>query len=180
VLADIFAPEADAGTRAAFTQYQREAAAPETARAMLALSYEVDIGDALALIRAPTLVLHRDRDRAAPLAQGRMLAELIGGARFELLSGRAHLPYIGDVDALAAAIRRFLGLPALRRRAVPTLTPRQREVAALIAEGLTNRDIAARLYITERSAESHVERIRDRMGFRSRSQIAAWFVATSF
>ena len=107
-----------------------------------------------------------------------MLAELIGGARFELLSGRAHLPYIGDVDALAAAIRRFLGLPALRRRAVPTLTPRQREVAALIAEGLTNRDIAARLYITERSAESHVERIRDRMGFRSRSQIAAWFVAT--
>jgi DNA-binding CsgD family transcriptional regulator len=51
-------------------------------------------------------------------------------------------------------------------------------VAALIADGLPNREIAARLGITERSAESHVERIRDRMGFRSRAQIAAWHVAT--
>jgi DNA-binding CsgD family transcriptional regulator len=87
------------------------------------------------------------------------------------------LPYIGDADSLARAIRRFLGLPALRRSTGPALTPRQREVAALIADGLTNRQIAERLYITERSAESHVERIRDRLGFRSRSQIAAWFVA---
>jgi DNA-binding CsgD family transcriptional regulator len=62
---------------------------------------------------------------------------------------------------------------------LPRLTPRQREVAALVADGLPNREIAARLGITERSAESHVERIRDRMGFRSRSQIAAWHVATT-
>jgi pimeloyl-ACP methyl ester carboxylesterase/DNA-binding CsgD family transcriptional regulator len=178
VLADIFAPEADAATKTAFTRYQRDSASPETARDMLALSYQVDVSDALPQIQVPTLVLHRDRDRAAPLEQGRMLAELIPGARFEILPGRAHLPYIGDVDALAAAVRRFLGLPQLRRPAVPTLTPRQREVAALVTEGLTNREIAARLCITERSAESHVERIRDRMGFRSRSQIAAWFVAT--
>lgn len=129
-------------------------------------------------IQAPTLVIHRDRDRAAPLAQGRALAQAIPGARFEVLPGRAHLPYIGDADALARLIRRFLGLPAQRRRAAVTLTQRQREVAALIAEGMTNREIAARLTITERSAESHVERIRDRMGFRSRSQIAAWFVAS--
>jgi DNA-binding CsgD family transcriptional regulator len=45
--------------------------------------------------------------------------------------------------------------------------------------GRTNRDIAAQLSISERTAESHVERIRQRLGFRSRSQIAAWFVATS-
>jgi DNA-binding CsgD family transcriptional regulator len=50
-------------------------------------------------------------------------------------------------------------------------------VAALVTEGLTNREIADRLHITERSAESHVERIRIRLGFRSRSQIAAWFAA---
>ncbi len=94
-----------------------------------------------------------------------------------MLPGRTHLPYIGDADALVRVIRGFLGLPALRRPVVPTLTARQREVAALVSEGLPNREIAARLHITERSAESHVERIRLRMGFRSRSQIAAWFVA---
>ena len=75
-------------------------------------------------------------------------------------------------------MRRFLGLPPLRRSVPTGLTARQTEVAALVAEGLTNREIAGRLTITERSAESHVERIRLRLGFRSRSQIAAWYVAT--
>jgi pimeloyl-ACP methyl ester carboxylesterase len=178
VLAEIFAPEADAATRAALSRYQREASSAALARSMLALCYQVDIAGLLPRIAAPTLVVHRDRDRAAPLAQGRLLAESIPGARLEVLPGRAHLPYIGDVDALARVIRRFLGLPSLRRRAAPGLTPRQREVAALVTQGMTNREIAARLSITERSAESHVERIRDRMGFRSRSQIAAWFVAS--
>jgi pimeloyl-ACP methyl ester carboxylesterase/DNA-binding CsgD family transcriptional regulator len=177
VLGDIFAPGADAGTRAAFTGYMREAASPETACSLLALSYHVDVSDILPQVQAPTLVIHRDRDRAAPLRQGRALAEGIPGACLEVLPGRAHLPFIGDADALAAVIRRFLGLSSLRRPAVPTLTPRQREVAALVAEGLTNREIGTRLFITERSAESHIERIRDRMGFRSRAQIAAWHVA---
>lgn len=177
VLADIFMPGADAGARAIFTRYQRESAPAATARDILAMCYDVDISGVLSRIAAPTLVLHRDRDRAAPLDQGRALAAGITGARFELLSGQAHLPYVGDVDGFARAVRRFLGLPALRRGAVPTLTVRQREVAALVTEGLTNREIAGRLHITERSAESHIERICLRMGFRARSQIAAWYAA---
>lgn len=178
VLADIFAPDADAPTRRAYTTYQRESATMQTVRGLLALCYELDITADLAAITAPALVVHRDRDRAAPLAHGQALAQGIPGARLEVLPGRSHLPYIGDADALVAVIRRFLGLAALRRSAAPVLTARQREVAALVTAGLTNREIAARLSITERSAESHVERIRDRLGFRSRSQIAAWFTAT--
>ena len=177
VLADIFAPDADTAVRADFTRYQRESASAETALSMLALCYEVDIAALLPMIQAPTLVLHRDRDRAAPLEEGRRLAAGVPGAELEVLSGRSHVPYVGDVDALARAIRRFLGLPALRRSVLPSVTVRQREVAALVTEGLTNRDIATRLGISERSAESHVERIRDRLGFRSRAQIAAWFAA---
>src|SRR5689334_491948 len=56
----------------------------------------------------------------------------------------------------------------------PNLTRREREVALLVAQGLTNREIASRLFISERTAESHVEQIRGKLGFRSRSQIAAW------
>ena len=177
VLADIFAPGVDARTRATFARYQRASASASTARDLLALSYEVDVSEALRSIRVPTTVLHREHDRAVPFAQGRAAAELIPGARLVALPGRAHLPYVGDVDALAREVRRSLGLGALRGHALPTLTPRQREVAALVADGMTNREIAARLTITERSAESHIERICARMGFRSRSQIAAWYSA---
>ena len=177
VLADIFAPSADAVTRGAFTRYQRQAASAQTARGMLAAAYELDVTDQLAQITAPTLVVHRDRDRAAPLEQGRALAAGIPGARLEILAGRDHLPYIGDAVALAASIRRFLRLPPPQGGSVATLTARQQQVARLVAEGRTNREIAAELTITERSAESHVERIRDRLGFRSRSQLAAWYSA---
>jgi pimeloyl-ACP methyl ester carboxylesterase len=177
VLADIFAPDADAATRAAFVRYQGEATTPQTARAMLALAYDLDITDLLAKIQAPTLVVHRDHDRAAPVEQGRLLAAGIPDARLEVLPGRNHLPYIGDQDAIVQALRRFLGLSPLRSVPGASVTPRQYEVAQLVAQGLTNRDIAGRLGISERSAESHVERIRDRLGFRSRSQIAAWIVA---
>jgi pimeloyl-ACP methyl ester carboxylesterase/DNA-binding CsgD family transcriptional regulator len=178
LLADIFAPDADGPTRAAFANYQRESAPGETARAMLALAYEIDVVDLLPRVAAPALVLHRDRDRAVPLAEGRRLAGGIAGAAFEVVAGRSHLPYIGDREALTRPIRRFLGLPVRHRGAAPTLTARQRQVAALIADGRTNREIAARLGIAEKSAEAHVERIRHRMDFRSRSQIAAWYVAT--
>jgi DNA-binding CsgD family transcriptional regulator len=75
-------------------------------------------------------------------------------------------------------IRTFLGLPVDASTTPPTLTARQEQVAALVADGLTNREIGDRLGITERSAEGHLERIRLRLGFRSRAQIAAWSVAT--
>jgi DNA-binding CsgD family transcriptional regulator len=55
------------------------------------------------------------------------------------------------------------------------LTARQLQVAALVADGLTNRQIAERLGIQERSAEGHVERIRLRLGVSSRTRIAAWW-----
>jgi DNA-binding CsgD family transcriptional regulator len=123
-------------------------------------------------------VLHRERDRAAPLKQSQLIASRIGGARLVELPGRSHLPYIGDVDALVGEIRRFLGLRSRRRSAAPSLTKRQKEVAELVSQGLTNRDIAERLGIDERSAEGHLERIRIRLGVRSRAQVAAWWMAS--
>ncbi len=62
-------------------------------------------------------------------------------------------------------------------KAAPKLTQREREVAGLVANGLTNREIAKKLFISERTAEYHVEQIRNKLGFHARSQIAAWIVA---
>jgi pimeloyl-ACP methyl ester carboxylesterase len=174
VLTDIFAPDADATAREEFGRYQRASSSPATARALLGLSYELDISDLLEQVTAPTLVVHREGDRAAPVEQARALGTGIAGAQLVVLPGRSHLPWAGDTHELVSTIRRFLGLKAARRGS-RTLTARQAEVAALIAEGATNREIAERLGIDERSAEGHVERIRVRLGFRSRAQIASWF-----
>ncbi len=177
LLTDLFAPDADAGTRLAQARYQRAASSSDTAVALLQLAYDLDVRAALPRVQAPTLVLHRRGDRAAPLDQGRALAASIPGAELVELEGRSHLPAFGDVESLVNDLRRFLALPRLRRSVPTGLTTRQEEVAALVAEGLTNRELADRLHITERSAESHLERIRLRLGFRSRSQVAAWYVA---
>jgi predicted ATPase/DNA-binding CsgD family transcriptional regulator len=56
------------------------------------------------------------------------------------------------------------------------LSRREREVVALVAQGMTNRQIADRLFIAERTAEGHVERVRNKLGFRSRTEVATWAV----
>jgi non-specific serine/threonine protein kinase len=56
------------------------------------------------------------------------------------------------------------------------LSPREQQVAALLAEGLTNRQIAERLVVTERTVGAHIEHILDKLGFASRHQVAAWAV----
>ncbi|MFE3290163.1 ATP-binding protein [Rhodococcus sp. NPDC059234] len=56
------------------------------------------------------------------------------------------------------------------------LTRREQEVAALVARGMTNKEIAAELVISLRTAQGHVERLLAKLGFSSRTQIAAWVV----
>jgi DNA-binding CsgD family transcriptional regulator/DNA-binding beta-propeller fold protein YncE len=56
------------------------------------------------------------------------------------------------------------------------LSQREKEVAALVAEGLTNRAIAQRLFISERTVDGHLEHVREKLGFSNRAQIATWYV----
>lgn len=57
-----------------------------------------------------------------------------------------------------------------------SLSRREHEVAALVAEGLTNREIAQRLYISERTVDGHLEHVREKLGVNTRAQVAAWVV----
>jgi predicted ATPase/DNA-binding CsgD family transcriptional regulator len=90
----------------------------------------------------------------------------------------------GTALSLDDAIREALGeVPVGRSRHadVPKflrpLTKREREVALLVAEGSTNKDVAARLVISQRTAEAHLERILSKLGFSSRTQVATWVVS---
>ena len=57
---------------------------------------------------------------------------------------------------------------------VATLTRREREIASLMARGLTNRQIATELVISEHTAATHVRKILKKLGLRSRAQVASW------
>jgi non-specific serine/threonine protein kinase len=81
----------------------------------------------------------------------------------------------------AGAVAYALGeqpTPSMPSGTAATLTKREREVATLIAEGLTNKEIASRLVISPRTAQGHVEHLLTKLGFTSRTQIAAWVVET--
>src|SRR5262249_48485304 len=77
----------------------------------------------------------------------------------------ASLPKAQPISPRRAAAEQFGGL-----------TEREREVATLIAQGKTSREIADLLVISERTAEGHVNNILGKLGFTSRAQIAAWVV----
>ena len=55
------------------------------------------------------------------------------------------------------------------------LTRRERQVGELITEGLSNKEIAARLVIAQRTAEAYVEHILAELGFTKRAQLAGWY-----
>lgn len=113
--------------------------------------------------------------------QGRTAAarELYDATR-ALVEGLAeNLP---DDQARAFTARALARLPRLppptsrrvARDAHGGLTPREREVAALIALGRTNREIAAQLVLSERTVEKHVENVMQKLAFTSRAQVAVW------
>jgi non-specific serine/threonine protein kinase len=79
-------------------------------------------------------------------------------------------------EALELALEERSAAPAAAGQAVAAtpLTRREREIAELIAEGMSNREIAATLVIAQRTAEGHVEHILSKLGFTSRVQVAAW------
>jgi non-specific serine/threonine protein kinase len=76
-------------------------------------------------------------------------------------------------DAVALALGRRTPAPAMSHDEV-SLTRREREIAVLVAEGLTNREIAERLVVARRTAEAHVAHILGKLHFTSRAQLAAW------
>ena len=94
-----------------------------------------------------------------------------------LLARSLHRCETLGMTALAGRIRTTLGREPGTGPRPGGLTRRELEVAALVAAGASNREIADKLVISERTAESHVQNILTKLGFRSRAQIASWATA---
>jgi predicted ATPase/DNA-binding CsgD family transcriptional regulator len=118
----------------------------------------------------------------APLAGHRQAAASRARNALGETSFTAHLDRAQAMPP-SRGVAMALGEPAGAAKPAPAcpdlarLTAREREVAALIAQGLSNRDIAARLVISARTAETHVQHIMVKLGLTARAQIAAWTAA---
>ena len=99
----------DDATRRWWARFQRMAASPAAAVALLEMNAQIDVRAALSAISAPTLILHRREDVVAAVGGARYLAEHIPGAQLVVFEGRDHWPWFGgDLDQVVAEIEEFL------------------------------------------------------------------------
>jgi DNA-binding CsgD family transcriptional regulator len=149
------------------------------------------LGHALASTDVQAACTHLERALAAftqagipyRAAQTRLLlAQVLGRSDRELAGAeaRAALSVFEDLGAgrdadAAAALLRDLGVRAARTgpKNVGRLTKREQEVLALLGEGLSNPEIAERLFLSRKTVEHHVARILSKLGLRGRAEAAA-------
>jgi len=114
----------------------------------------IELAAALARRRAPA---------PADLSAAQAVLDAAAGEAEQL----GMVPFIKRIDQLRSR------LPATSAGRSP-LSPREVEVAKLVARGMTNKQIGETLFVSERTAENHVQHILVKLGFSNRSQIAAW------
>jgi pimeloyl-ACP methyl ester carboxylesterase/DNA-binding CsgD family transcriptional regulator len=146
---------------------------PERAGPLLRARAETDVTALLPHVRTPTLIVHAHRDNVAPVAEGRFLATEIAGAQFVELESRNHI-LLESEPAWARfqeTVLAFTGQPAGGEdTAFTNLSPRERETLTLLADGLSNSEIAERLGISEKTVRNHLSHLFDKLGVWSRAQ----------
>jgi pimeloyl-ACP methyl ester carboxylesterase/DNA-binding CsgD family transcriptional regulator len=180
LLADVFGPSWSPEDRAVFTAAQRACADAEVAADLLELIYETDVREDLPRVRAPALVVHREHDRAMRLRGAREVAALLPRAELVTLPGDAHLPWHGDGDAVLRAVAPFAGIQAPPApvgepdaNLLDELSAREREVLGLVAQGLSDPQIAERLVISPHTVHRHVANILTKLRLPTRAAATA-------
>jgi len=158
-----------------FNELCRKTTSPDLAGTLLRARAETDITALLKEVRTPTIVLHARNDAIAPLAEGRFLASEIPGAQFVELDSPNHvlLEHEPAWTRFQEAVLDFTGRTAPGAGSDPafaSLSRRERETLALLAEGLSNAEIAERLGISEKTVRNHLSHLFDKLGVWSRAQ----------
>lgn len=180
VFTELFLPQGTAEQFRSFDELMRVTVRPEVARRIFETFGDIDVVARLATLRVPALVLHAREDAAVPASRGRELSAGIPGARFVELDSRNHLLLEGEAawSRFCAAFDEFLagealpggGASAPERTALAGLTPRERQVLALLARGLRNAEIAAELRLAPKTVRNHVSNLLEKLGVDSRAR----------
>jgi pimeloyl-ACP methyl ester carboxylesterase/DNA-binding CsgD family transcriptional regulator len=158
-----------------FNELCRKTTSPEIAARLLETRATVDVVELLGQVQAPTLVLHSRDDDVIPIAEGHILAAGIPHAQFVELDSQNHILLESEPawERFRDEVLEFMGVkgaPVGEHPALASLSPREREVLALITQGLGNAEIAARLSISEKTVRNHVSNIFDKLGVWTRAQ----------
>jgi pimeloyl-ACP methyl ester carboxylesterase/DNA-binding CsgD family transcriptional regulator len=172
MLAGLFDPHASGDEIAEYTRQQRAAASAQAAAIFMELDLDADVRQVLPHVQVPALVLHRRADRTVPFARGRELAALLPNARFVPLSGDSHLPWRDDQRELMRALAGFLHGETAEADESSPLTSRETEVLRLVATGMSNREIASTLVLSEHTVHRHVANILRKLAQSSRAAAA--------
>jgi pimeloyl-ACP methyl ester carboxylesterase/DNA-binding CsgD family transcriptional regulator len=157
-----------------FNELCRKTTSPEIAARLLETRAGIDVLDLLDRVKAPTLILHSRDDDVIPIAEGHILAAGIPGAQFVELDSKNHILLECEPawERFCAEVLDFMDVqePTSEDPAFESLTAREREVLALITEGLGNAQIAERLSISEKTVRNHVSNLFDKLGVWTRAQ----------
>ena len=167
-----FIPEGTPEQVSWFNELCRRTVEPEMAARLLEMRGHVDITDLLPQVKVPTLVMHARQDNVIPLEEGRLMATSIPGAQFIELDSKNHvlLAHEPAWERFQEALLEFTGSAPEAGAPFATLSPREREVLALLSEGLDNAAIGDRLAISEKTVRNHISNVYDKLGVWSRAQ----------
>ena len=161
-----------------WTDLERRTASPEVAAAILSAFYRIDVTDKARALDLPVLVMHARGDARVPFDEGRLLAALIPGARFVPLESDNHV-LLDDEPAWRLFLSELWGFLGDQRESerkplpLDDLTPTERQVLALLLEGLDNRAIALRSGKNEKTVRNQVSAILSKTGHPTRTALIA-------
>ena len=173
VFSSIFTPSAPIEAIRAFNDVMPLTASAKTAATIFATNSLVDVQEEARRVQCPTLVLHARGDLRIPFEEGRIAAGMIPGARFVTLETRNHLMMQSEPawqDFLQALAEFYPPTRAPAAGTFPMLTARERDVLELIAQGLDNAQIAARLDLSEKTVRNNITHIFDKIQVENRPQ----------